>query len=186
MTDFNLEPGDINEIKTIVEYMRDLRNDKTAPVSERIRASEWLKAVAADQREFLAKKAPVIADIMGDLMKDETASIELRRRAAEFIAEASMPKVAETEIMVLVEAEPNSDAVKFVNALNEGKYGETPVKPDENDVIANFTKAVDDIVSQTAKIGRPCGFAREYCQVILDQHFAKSAVDDIRDKLNGK
>lgn len=164
------------------EFMYDLMKDESAPVKQRMRAAMWLaeaskpKAIdlkkypgisfpnakpplATDVREFLASKTDEVAGFIMDTLGHAT---------------------------VLVEAEPNSDAVKFVNALNEGKYGETPVKPDENDVISNFTKAVDDIVSQTAKIGRPCGFAREYCQVILDQHFAKGAVDDIRDKLNGK
>lgn len=40
--DYPFEAGYISEIKPIGEYMRDLLNDKTAPVSERMRACEWL------------------------------------------------------------------------------------------------------------------------------------------------
>ncbi|MDX0947230.1 hypothetical protein GOD93_16385 [Sinorhizobium medicae] len=102
------------------------------------------EAKVRETREFLAEKAQVIAEHMYDVMKDENASVDLRRRAAEFIAEASMPKVSESEIMVLVEAEPNSDAVKFVNALNEGKYA-TETQADKFDGKEATTRVYDRI-----------------------------------------
>lgn len=101
--DYPFEAGDISEIKPIGEYMRDLLNDKTAPVSERMRACEWI-AEASKEALNAAHKA---------------VCAELRTRLGD-------------GFVVLRELEPNSDVkdvVKFVNALNEGTAStETPAK----------------------------------------------------------
>ncbi|RVM19912.1 hypothetical protein [Sinorhizobium meliloti] len=95
------------ELLTFIEEDRDNAKARGEPepwkgvkeyfAREKEAETKKTEAKVRETREFLAEKAQVIAEHMYDVMKDENASIDLRRRAAEFIAEASMPKVAEAK-----------------------------------------------------------------------------------------